>query len=148
MSGIDDLPNRVLWGCDAPTNDYPADIVRKDIEIDKPELTKNGNRFGVKVKAKAPTYHIIRVDVDTSFEPIIGSKEQSEFLLDSLLKDFETSKEDLFESQIFGKKLKDVVSTNLVTKLNALPESTRLKVQQLVKTLANKSKQNLIAIVF
>ena len=122
--------------------------LEKDIEIDKPELTKNGNRFGVKVKAKAPTYHIIRVDVDTSFEPIIGSKEQSEFLLDSLLKDFETSKEDLFESQIFGKKLKDVVSTNLVTKLNALPESTRLKVQQLVKTLANKSKQNLIAIVF
>ena len=122
--------------------------LEKDIEIDKPELTKNGNRFGVKVKAKAPTYHIIRVDVDTSFEPIIGSKEQSEFLLDSLLRDFETSKEDLFESQIFGKKLKDVVSTNLVTKLNALPESTRLKVQQLVKTLANKSKQNLIAIVF
>ena len=122
--------------------------LEKDIEIDKPELTKNGNRFGVKVKAKAPTYHIIRVDVDTSFEPIIGSKEQSEFLLDSLLKDFEASKEELFESQIFGKKLKDVVSTNLVTKLNALPESTRLKVQQLVKTLANKSKQNLIAIVF
>ena len=122
--------------------------LEKDIEIDKPELTKNGNRFGVKVKAKAPTYHIIRVDVDTSFEPIIGSKEQSEFLLESLLRDFETSKEDLFESQIFGKKLKDVVSTNLVTKLNALPESTRLKVQQLVKTLANKSKQNLIAIVF
>ena len=122
--------------------------LEKDIEIEKPELTKNGNRFGVKVKAKAPTYHIIRVDVDTSFEPIIGSKEQSEFLLDSLLKDFESSKEELFESQIFGKKLKDVVSTNLVTKLNALPESTRLKVQQLVKTLANKSKQNLIAIVF
>ena len=119
-----------------------------DIEVDKPELTKNGNRYGVKVKAKAPTYHIIRVDVDTTFEPIIGSKDQSEFLLESLLKDFEESQEALFESQIFGKKLKDVVSTNLITKLNALPDSTRLKVQQLVKTLANKSKQNLIAIVF
>ena len=68
--------------------------------------------------------------------------------LESLLKDFESSQEELFDSQIFGKKLGDVVSTNLVTKLNALPESTRLKVQQLVKTLANKSKQNLIAIVF
>ena len=119
-----------------------------DIEVTKPELTKNGNRYGVKVKAKAPTYHIIRVDVDTAFEPIIGSKEQSEYLLESLLKDFESSQEELFDSQIFGKKLGDVVSTNLVTKLNALPESTRLKVQQLVKTLANKSKQNLIAIVF
>ena len=122
--------------------------LEKDIEVEKPELTKNGNRYGVKVKAKAPTYHIIRVDVDTAFEPIIGSKEQSEYLLESLLKDFESSQEELFDSQIFGKKLGDVVSTNLVTKLNALPESTRLKVQQLVKTLANKSKQNLIAIVF
>mgnify|MGYP003533018089 CR=1 FL=1 len=71
-----------------------------------------------------------------------------EYLLESLLKGFESSQEELFDSQIFGKKLGDVVSTNLVTKLNALPESTRLKVQQLVKTLANKSKQNLIAIVF
>ena len=122
--------------------------LEKDIEVEKPELTKNGNRYGVKVRAKAPTYHIIRVDVDTAFEPIIGSKEQSEYLLESLLKDFESSQEELFDSQIFGKKLGDVVSTNLVTKLNALPESTRLKVQQLVKTLANKSKQNLIAIVF
>ena len=122
--------------------------LEKDIEVEKPELTKNGNRYGVKVRAKAPTYHIIRVDVDTAFEPIIGSKEQSEYLLESLLKDFESSQEELFDSQIFGKKLGEVVSTNLVTKLNALPESTRLKVQQLVKTLANKSKQNLIAIVF
>lgn len=120
----------------------------KDIEVEKPELTKSGNRYGVKVKAKAPTYHIIRVDVDTAFEPIIGSKEQSEYLLESLTKDFENSQEVLFDSQIFGKKLGEVVSTNLVTKLNALPDSTRLKVQQLVKTLANKSKQNLIAIVF
>ena len=119
-----------------------------DIEVTKPELTKNGNRYGVKVKAKAPTYHIIRVDVDTAFEPIIGSKEQSEYLLESLIKDFENSQETLFDSQIFGKKLGEVVSTNLITKLNALPETTRLKVQQLVKTLANKSKQNLIAIVF
>ena len=119
-----------------------------DIEVNKPELTKNGNRYGVKVKAKAPTYHIIRVDVDTAFEPIIGSKEQSEYLLESLLKDFDISQETLFDSQIFGKKLGEVVSTNLITKLNALPETTRNKVQQLVKTLANKSKQNLIAIVF
>ena len=119
-----------------------------DIEVDKPEITKNGNRYGVKVKAKAPTYHIIRVDVDTAFEPIIGSKEQSEYLLESLLKDYEKGQDVLFDSQIFGKKLGEVVSTNLVTKLNALPDSTRVKVQQLVKTLANKSKQNLIAIVF
>ena len=120
----------------------------KDIEVEKPELTKTGSRYGVKVKAKAPTYHIIRVDVDTAFEPIIGSKEQSEYLLESLTKDYEDSQAVLFDSQIFGKKLGEVVSTNLVTKLNALPESTRMKVQQLVKTLANKSKQNLIAIVF
>ncbi len=121
---------------------------KEDIEVEKPELTKTGNRYGVKVKAKAPTYHIIRVDVDTAFEPIIGSKEQSEYLLESLIKDYEDGQAILFDSQIFGKKLGEVVSTNLVTKLNALPDATRLKVQQLVKTLANKSKQNLIAIVF
>ena len=69
-------------------------------------------------------------------------------MLESLIRDFDESQETLFDSQIFGKKLGEVVSTNLITKLNALPETTRNKVQQLVKTLANKSKQNLIAIVF
>lgn len=119
-----------------------------DIEISKPSVAKQGNRYGLSVKAKACSYHIVRVDVDTSFEPLIGSKEQSEALVSMLNEEYQTSSDKLLDSTIFGRKLGDVIQDGLKVKTNTLPEHTRGKVQQIVKTLANKGKTNVIAIVF
>lgn len=119
-----------------------------DIKVERPLLVKSSGRYGVKVKASAPTYHVIRVDVDSTFEPIIGSKEQSEYLVEMMTKDYNDNPQKLFDNMIFGRKLGDVIIDGLNGKLNTLPDSTRLKVQQLIKTLANKGKTNLIAIVF
>ena len=121
---------------------------QNDIEISKPSVSKQGNRYGLSVKAKACSYHIVRVDVDTSFEPLIGSKEQSEALVTMLNEDYDQSSDKLIDSTIFGRKLGDVIQDGLKSKTNMLPEHTRGNVQQIVKTLANKGKSNVIAIVF
>lgn len=121
---------------------------QNDIEIDRPSVSKQGGRYGLSVKAKACSYHIVRVDVDTSFEPLIGSKEQSEALVTMLNEDYEEGSDKLLDSSIFGRKLGDVIQDGLRVKLNTLPETTRGKVQQIIKTLANKGKTNVIAIVF
>lgn len=119
-----------------------------DIEISKPSVSKQGNRYGLSVKAKACSYHIVRVDVDTSFEPLIGSKEQSEALVNMLNEECQESNDKLLESTIFGRKLGDVIQDGLKVKTNTLPDHTKGKVQQIIKTLSNKGKTNVIAIVF
>ena len=119
-----------------------------DFIVEKPELVKQGNRYGVKVKATAPTLHIIRVDVETSFEPIIGSKEQSESLIDYLKDGMDVNPKEIFDKQMFGQNMGNVIKEGVNAKLTLLPDNTRIKLQNLMKTLANKGKTNLIAIVF
>lgn len=119
-----------------------------DIKVSKPELVKQGGRYGVKIKANAPSLHIVRVDVETSFEPIIGTKEQSEELINYLSEGYEDNPQIIFESSLFGRKLGDIIKDGVNAKLMVLPEPTRAKIQHIMKTLANKGKTNIIAIIF
>lgn len=116
--------------------------------IEKPTTTKSGNRYGVKVKATASTYHIIKVDLETSFEPTLGSKMQSDFFLDYLTKAYEEDPKKILECEIFGQKFGDIIKAGITGKLATLPEPIKVKLQQLVKTISNKGKSNLIAFVF
>lgn len=118
------------------------------LNIDKPELIKQGNRYGVKVKASAPTLHIIRVDVETSFAPLIGLKEQSEALVEYLGEGMDIDTSAIFDKQVFGQNMGIVLQGGISAKLTTLPENTKVKLQNLMKTLANKGKNNLIAVVF
>ena len=118
------------------------------INIEKPELIKQGNRYGVKVKASAPTLHIIRVDVETNFAPLIGMKEQSEALVEYLSEGMDEDSKAIFNKQIFGQNMGIVLQGGISGKLTTLPENTKVKLQNLMKTLANKGKSNLIAVVF
>jgi stage IV sporulation protein A len=119
-----------------------------NIKIEKPEIIKQGNRYGVKVKASAPTLHIIRVDVETSFAPLIGMKEQSESLVNYLSEGMDVDQSAIFDKQIFGQNMGVVLQGGISAKLTMLPETTKIKLQNLMKTLANKGKNNLIAVVF
>lgn len=119
-----------------------------DIKISKPELVKQGGRYGVKIKANAPSLHIVRVDVDTTFEPIIGSKEQSEDLINYLCEGYDENPRVIFDSSLFGRNLGDIIKDGVNAKLMVLPEPTRAKIQHIMKTLANKGKTNIIAIIF
>jgi stage IV sporulation protein A len=118
------------------------------IDIEKPEIIKQGNRYGVKVKASAPTLHIIRVDVETTFAPLIGLEEQSKSLVDYLSEGMDENPSAIFDKQIFGQNMGIVLQGGISSKLTALPENTKVKLQSLMKTISNKGKNNLIAVVF
>ncbi|WP_071442737.1 stage IV sporulation protein A [Traorella massiliensis] len=117
-----------------------------DIELSQPEIIKQGNRYGVKLKAVAPSIHMIKVDVESSFEPIIGSKLQSEELISYLTRDSENS-QTIWESDIFGRKLSDLIKDGLNVKLSMIPETARVRLQDILTKLVNKGKGNVIAIV-
>lgn len=119
----------------------------QDIELSKPEIIKQGSRYGVKLKAIAPSIHMIKVDVESSFEPIIGSKEQSDELINYLMRDAGIDDQTIWDSDIFGRKLSDLIRDGLNAKLSMIPEAARVRLQDILTKLVNKGKGNVIAIV-
>ncbi|MBQ6285815.1 MAG: stage IV sporulation protein A [Bacilli bacterium] len=117
-----------------------------DMKLDKPEIIKQGGRFGIKLKAKASSIHMIKVDVESSFEPIIGSELQSKELIDYIMKD-EDNPEKIWESEIFGRSLNEIVQEGIQGKLSLLPDSAKYKLSQTITKMVNKGSNNLIAIV-
>ncbi|WP_075876687.1 stage IV sporulation protein A [Merdibacter massiliensis] len=118
-----------------------------DISLSKPEIVKQGSRYGVRLKAIAPSIHMIKVDVESCFEPIIGSKEQSEELIRYLLRDEGKDESAIWDSDIFGRKLSDLIRDGLNAKLSLIPEAARVRLQDILTKLVNKGKGNVIAIV-
>lgn len=115
----------------------------KDMKLETPEVIKQGSRYGIKLKAIAPSIHMIRVDVESTFEPIIGTEGQSKELIDHLMKD----KDNVWKSEIFGRSLDVIVREGIQAKLSIMPEGTRFKLQQTMTKLVNKGKANLYAFV-
>ena len=119
----------------------------EDMKLDTPEIIKQGSRYGVKLKAVAPSIHMIRVDVESTFEPIIGSEIQSKELIDYLMKDQGESPSNIWKSEIFGRSLDVIVKEGIQAKLSLMPENARHKLQQTLTKLVNKGSGNLFAIV-
>ena len=111
----------------------------------KPEIIKQGSRYGVKLKAKAPSIHMIKVDVESTFEPIIGSELQSKELINYLTKD--TNSENIWKSEIFGRSLDAIVQEGIQAKLSLMPDNLRYKLQSTLCKVVNKGSNNMIAIV-
>ena len=118
-----------------------------DMKLETPEITKQGSRFGVKLKATAPSIHMIRVDVNSTFEPIIGTETQSKELINYLMKDYETDPESIWKSEIFGRSLDVIVQEGIQSKISMMPENIRFKLQQTLSKIVNRGSGNLIAIV-
>ena len=118
-----------------------------DMKLDTPEIIKQGNRYGVKLKAVASSIHLMRVDVESTFEPIIGSELQSKELINYLMKDYKTDPSSIWKSEIFGRSLDVIVKEGIQAKLSIMPESTRYKLSQTVTKIVNKGSSNLIAFV-
>ena len=119
----------------------------EDMKLDKPEIIKQGPRYGVKLKAVAPSIHMIRVDVESTFEPIIGSELQSKELIDYLMKDNKTEPTNIWKSEIFGRSLDAIVQEGIQSKINLMPDNIRYKLQQTLSKVVNKGSNNMIAIV-
>ncbi len=118
-----------------------------DMKLNTPEIIKQGSRYGIKLKAVAPSIHMIRVDVESTFEPIIGSELQSKELIDYLMKDYDTNPSNIWKSEIFGRSLDIIVKEGIQAKLSLMPDNVRFKLNQTLTKLVNKGSNNLFAVV-
>ena len=118
-----------------------------DLILEEPEIVKQGSKYGVKLKAKAPSIHMIKVDTETEVSPIVGSEKQSEDLLKYLLSEFENDKQKIWESNIFGKNLHELVNEGLQNKLMRMPEDARHKIQETLQRIVNEGSGGLICII-
>jgi stage IV sporulation protein A len=120
-----------------------ANPTLQDMKLENPEVIKQGSRYGIKLKAIAPSIHMIRVDVESTFEPIIGSEVQSKELIDHLMKD----KSEIWKSEIFGRSLDEIVKEGIQAKISLLSENSRYKLQNTLCKLVNKGSGNLFTLV-
>ena len=118
-----------------------------ELILDEPEMVKQGSRFGVKLKAKAPSIHMIRADIETEVSPIVGSEKQSEDLVNYLLSEFESDPQKIWESNIFGKSLHELVNEGLQNKLCKMPEDAQEKLRETLERIVNEGSGGLICII-
>ena len=119
----------------------------EELILEEPEMIKQGSRFGVKLKAKAPSIHMIRADIETEVAPIVGSEKQSEELVNYLLSEFESDPIKIWESNIFGKNLHELVNEGLQNKLSKMPEDAQMKLQDTLQRIINEGSGGLICII-
>lgn len=118
-----------------------------ELILEEPEMVKQGSRYGVKLRAKAPSIHLIRADIETEVSPIVGSEKQSQELVESLLSEFENDPKKIWESNIFGKSLHELVNEGLQTKLMKMPEDAQEKLQETLERIINEGSGGLICII-
>ncbi len=118
-----------------------------ELILAEPEIVKQGSRFGVKLKATAPSLHLIKANIETEVSPIVGSEKQSEELVNYLLSEFESDPKKIWESNIFGKSLHSLVNEGLHTKLSKMPEDAQMKLQETLERIVNEGSGGLICII-
>ena len=131
-------------------NDTGYGVIRpetKDIILDEPEVIKNGNKFGVKINAKAPSVHMIKTDILTEIAPIVGSEEQAKDLIEFIKKNSVESEEGIWGTNIFGKSIEEIVGDGIDDKISKLTEQTRVKMQDAIRKITNESKGGVIFII-
>ncbi|SHK39304.1 stage IV sporulation protein A [Paramaledivibacter caminithermalis] len=121
--------------------------ILSEMQLEEPEIFKQGNRFGVKLRANAPSLHLIRADITTEVSPLVGSEKQSEDLLNYLMKEFENDPKKIWETNMFGKSLHDLVNEQLNNKLFMMPEDVRFKLQNTLQKIIDEGSRNLICII-
>jgi stage IV sporulation protein A len=118
-----------------------------ELTLEPPEIIRQGSRFGIKLRASAPSIHMIRADIETEIAPLVGSERQSEELVNYLLREFEGQPEKLWESNIFGKSLYELITEGLQNKLFKMPEDAQMKLQETLQRIINEGSGGLICII-
>jgi len=119
----------------------------EDLSLEEPEIVKQGSKFGVKLRAHAPSLHIIKADIETEVSPLVGSEKQSEDLVNYLMKEFESDPAQIWKSNIFGKSLHELVNEGLQNKLYKMPEEAQCKLQETLERIINEGSGGLICII-
>lgn len=118
-----------------------------EMTLDDPQIFKQGSRFGVKLKASAPSLHIMRVDIETEVCPVVGTEQQSEDLVNYLLSEFEQNPQGIWQTNMFGKSLESLVNEGLHNKLAAMPDETQKKMRKTLARIINEGRGGIICIL-
>lgn len=119
----------------------------EELKLEEPEIVRQGNRFGVKLRASAPSLHIIRANVETEVSPIVGTEKQSEDLVKSMIDEFENDPQRIWQSNMFGKSLEELVKEGLQNKVFMMPEDVQEKLQRTLQKIINEGNGGLICII-
>ncbi len=119
----------------------------EELTLEQPEIVRHGTRYGVRLRASAPSIHMIRADIETEVSPIVGNERQSEDLIHYLLSEFDGEPDKIWQSNIFGKSLHDLVSEGLHNKLKRMPDDARAKLQETLQRIINEGSGGLICII-
>ncbi len=123
---------------------YPK---QEDIILEEPELTKQSGKYGVKIKAKAPSLHIMRVDVDAEVSPIVGTQNQSEDLIKFLKDEQEVNPNGIWETNLFGKSLQSLINDGFNSKITLMPKDAQKKMRRTLTRIVNEGKGGIICIL-
>lgn len=118
-----------------------------EMKFEEPEMVKQGTKFGVKLKASAPSLHFIKADIKTEISPIMGSEKESEELVKALMEQFDKDPASLWQSNMFGKSLELLVKEGLQNKLYKMPEDVQVKIQKTLQKIINEGNGGLICII-
>ena len=118
-----------------------------DMKLEEPQMVKQGGRFGVKLKASAPSLHLMQVDINTEVSPIVGSEQQSEDLVNYLMSEFDTNPQGIWETKMFGKSLSSLVNEGLQNKLVSMPTEVQKKMRKTLGRIVNEGKGGVICIL-
>ena len=118
-----------------------------ELVLEEPEIVRQGGRYGVRLKASAPSIHMIRADIETAVSPIVGNEKQSEDMVNYLLQEFEGDTSKIWQSNIFGRSFHELVSEDLQTKLKRMPEDARKKLRETLERIINEGSGGLICII-
>ena len=119
----------------------------EELNLEDPEIVRQGGRYGVRMRASAPSIHLIRADIETTVSPIVGNEKQSEDMVNYLLQEFEGDTGKLWQSNIFGRSFHEIVSEDLQAKLKRMPDDARAKLRQTLERIINEGSGGLICII-
>ena len=119
----------------------------EELSLEEPQILKQNGKYGIRLKATAPSIHMLRTQINTEITPIVGSEQQSEELVMYLLKEFEENPVKIWESNIFGKSLHSLVNEGMHNKLYRMPSDAREKVRETIERIINDGCSGLICII-
>ena len=119
----------------------------EELTLEEPEIVKQGGKYGIRLRASAPSIHMLKTNITTEVTPIVGSEQRSEELVMYLLKEFEESPSKIWESNIFGKSLNELVNEGLHNKLTRMPPDARNKLKETIERIINEGCNGLICII-
>ena len=118
-----------------------------ELSLEPPEIVRQGGRYGVRLRASAPSIHLMRANIKAEVNPIVGTEKQSEELVHYLLSEFEEQPEKIWDTNIFGKSLNELVREELSHKLSRMPDDARGKIRETLEKIINESAGGLICII-